>query len=134
MPQNSRKPTRRPNNEGSLYKRADGTWCSQVTVGYNPDTGRPIRKTFYGKTQKEVKDKKDETMQKLKEGQSFKPDADCMANDFIKNWLMTYKRPSVSARTYEWYCNIIEKHIYPALNSVKLRDITSDQIQALLVQ
>ncbi len=134
MPRNTKKPTRRANNEGSIYKRSDGKWCCQVTIGYNPETGRPIRKTFYGKSQQEVLDKKNEVLQQIKDGQPFKPEADCMANDFIKNWLITYKRMSVTSSTFEWYCSLTKNHIYPAFNSVKLRDITSDQVQALLVQ
>jgi len=40
-----RKPkvTRRGKNEGSVYRRKDGKWVGQVTTGYRPDNGKPIR-------------------------------------------------------------------------------------------
>ena len=46
MPRKPSKPktTRRGKNEGSVYRRKDGQWVGQVTVGYHPDTGKPIRK------------------------------------------------------------------------------------------
>lgn len=46
MPRKPSKPktTRRGKNEGSVYRRKDGKWVGQVTVGYHPDTSKPIRK------------------------------------------------------------------------------------------
>lgn len=49
--------TKRANGECSIGKYKDG-WRSRIMIGYNED-GKPIRKEFYGKTQKEVKDKLD---------------------------------------------------------------------------
>ena len=46
---------KRANGEGSIGKYKDG-WRSRIMIGYNED-GKPIRKEFYGKTQKEVKEK-----------------------------------------------------------------------------
>ena len=49
MPRKPSKPktTRRGKNEGSVYRRKDGKWVGQVTVGYHTDTGKPIRKYTY---------------------------------------------------------------------------------------
>ena len=47
---------KRAKGEGTLRHRADGRWESAITVGYKPN-GQPDRKYFYGKTQKEVKEK-----------------------------------------------------------------------------
>ena len=47
MPRKPSKPktTRRGKNEGSVYRRKDGKWVGQVTVGYHPDTGKPAKKS-----------------------------------------------------------------------------------------
>ena len=57
----SSKNTRRASGTGSIHKKTvmrNGTaytfWEAQVTVGSDPGTGKRIRKTFTGKTQKEV--------------------------------------------------------------------------------
>jgi hypothetical protein len=47
---------RRANGEGTLRKRADGRWESSVMVGWKEDGRRQI-KSFYGKTQEEVRKK-----------------------------------------------------------------------------
>ena len=47
---------KRATGEGTLRHRADGRWESALTVGYKSN-GQPNRKYFYGKTQKEVKEK-----------------------------------------------------------------------------
>ena len=43
-----------PNGTGTIRKRPNGSWEARVTVGRDPETGRQIRKSFYGKTQAEV--------------------------------------------------------------------------------
>ena len=48
---------KRANGEGSIRKRSNGTWEARVTVGVNPETGKLISKSVYGRTQKEVREK-----------------------------------------------------------------------------
>lgn len=48
---------RRSNREGTIYQRKDGRWCGQVTKGIDRTSGKPIRKTVYGASQKEVAEK-----------------------------------------------------------------------------
>ena len=45
---------RRGNNEGSIYKRADGRWAAVINLGWQD--GKRKRKTFYGRTRREVQD------------------------------------------------------------------------------
>ena len=49
-------PRKRSNGEGSLHKRPNGLWEWQIMVGYQPD-GKRKMKSFYGRTQKDVKEK-----------------------------------------------------------------------------
>lgn len=41
---------RRANGEGSIRHRADGRWEGRYTEGYDPDTGKRIVKSVFGKT------------------------------------------------------------------------------------
>ena len=43
---------KRGNNEGSIYKRADGRWAASLNLGWQ--NGRRKRKTFYAKTRREA--------------------------------------------------------------------------------
>ena len=56
LPERSNMARKRSNGEGTLRHRSDGRWESASTIGYKPN-GKPDRKYFYGKTQKEVKEK-----------------------------------------------------------------------------
>ena len=47
---------KRANGEGTISKRKNGTWEGKYTVGRDAK-GNLIRKTIYGKTQKEVAQK-----------------------------------------------------------------------------
>lgn len=47
---------RRLNGEGSIRHRADGRWECRVMDGYLDDGRRNVQ-TFYGRTQKEVREK-----------------------------------------------------------------------------
>ena len=47
---------RRSNGEGTLRLRADGRWECTLMDGYDND-GRRVLKSFYGKSQKQVKEK-----------------------------------------------------------------------------
>lgn len=44
------------NNDGSIRKRANGTWEGRYTDGYDAN-GRQIQRSIYGKTRKEVSEK-----------------------------------------------------------------------------
>ncbi len=55
MPRKSN--TRAAQGAGSIRQRTDGTWEARITVGTNPGTGKPDRKSVYGKTQAEVRRK-----------------------------------------------------------------------------
>ena len=55
MPRKSN--TRAAQGAGSIRQRADGTWEARFVVGHDPGTGKPIRKSVYAKTQKEVRQK-----------------------------------------------------------------------------
>jgi len=49
---------KRANGEGSISKRNDGLWQGSISLGYD-DKGKRKRKTRYGRTQAEVRQKLD---------------------------------------------------------------------------
>ena len=44
--------SKRGNNEGRIYKLADGRWAATIDLGWQD--GKRKRKTFYGQTRREV--------------------------------------------------------------------------------
>lgn len=63
---------KRGNGEGTIYyKESRKKWIGQVSIGVDNE-GKQIRKTFYGDTRKEVKDKMDEMYKQIASGYDVK--------------------------------------------------------------
>ena len=62
-----RKRGKRGRGEGTIYQRPDGTWAGQITVAYDPITKKQDRRTVYGATQAEVREKLDQAKKEAQE-------------------------------------------------------------------
>ena len=82
----------------NIYHRNDGRWEGRVLLGRNPSTGKPQYKTFYGKTQSEVR-------QKIKNGLTLLEDGVQLTGEkwelgkWLDHWLSNYKRNEVAKTT-----------------------------------
>lgn len=150
---------RRGNNEGSVMKRKkcpncskvassarednlkickncgealpkEGIWMTQTTIGVNPSNGKPIRKSFYGKTRKEAVDKMNKVLNDLSEGSYSEPTIITLEK-WLKDWL-SGRKPHISESTWITYETKIRVHIIPELGSLKLKDLKTRDIQKLL--
>lgn len=121
---------RRGDGEGSITKRKDGRWQGSVLVGYNPETGRPKRKYFYGRTRKEVQEKINEVALKVQAGTYREPSKLTVA-EWFTTWLNDYMKLSLRPTTWESYRYQVEGHIIPALGHLKLAQLQTAHIQRL---
>ncbi len=92
-------PGKRSNGEGTLRKRSNGLWECTMMVGYKADGTRRY-KSFYGKSQKEAKDKADVYKQEVAAGLYIDPHL--TFQEWAQRWYEGYK-DSVSPTTYESY-------------------------------
>lgn len=120
---------RRGNGEGSIYKRPDGTWAGQVSVGYDPATGKLKRKSFYGKTRKEVADKMAQALQEVRSGTYIEP-AQTTFGEWLDKWLAGYKKGQLKPSTYESYEILINVHIKPALGKIPMAKLQAHILQS----
>jgi len=120
---------RRGNGEGTIYKRQDGTWAGQVSVGYNPATGKPKRKSFYGKTRKEVADKMAQVLQEVRNGTFVEP-AQTTFGEWLDKWLTGYKKGQLKPSTYESYETLINVHIKPGLGKIPMAKLQANMLQS----
>lgn len=133
MATKSKKPTtRRGNNEGSIFKRADGRWAAQVTIGYNED-GKPQRKAIYGKTRAEVAVKMSGLVSDVYKHGYTNTTTDTLET-LMRHWLMIYKKPEVSSRTFEKNMTYCRLHIFPEFGQFKLKEITPDMVQTWIAR
>lgn len=125
----TQKKSRRGNNEGTVYKRPDGTWCGQVTVGINPATGKSRRPTFYGRTRAEVVAKMTDAKHKVQTGTYIEPTSFTLGQ-WLDKWLTEYKKGQLKPSTYQSYAGLVARHIKPALGSVPLAKLQAHNLQA----
>ena len=113
---------RRGNNEGSLYRRKDGLWCAQISLG-----GR--RLTKYAKTQKECRDWIKETISKIDGGLTFEA-TQLTLERFFELWL-NGKELSRRPGTVDNYRKIANTYILPRLGNMRLQEILPAHIKQL---
>lgn len=129
------KSTRRAQGTGSIYKKTvmrKGQpytyWEAQVTVGTDPGTGKQIRKTYTGKTQKEVTQKMQAAAVAVQDGDFFEPSKMTVAQ-WLDLWLEEYSA-DWKFKTKEKYETVCRVHLKPALGATKLAKLTTPQIQS----
>ena len=110
-------------------KRTDGRIEIQIIVG-KTDDGKYIRKSFYGKTVKEAKEKcrkwQDDKARNEAELKNIS------MSDWAIKWAETYKKNTVSYVTYKTtYLYVINNYIIPYFGQTKLRDIRRIDVQGL---
>ena len=125
MPRKSN--TRAASGSGTIRQRPDGTWEARFVVGHDPGTGKPIRKSVYAKTQKEVRQRMAQAIAAVDNHEYFEPSKMTLA-EWLDIWAAEYmgdKRYS----TKKTYKANIEPHIKPALGAVKLSQLAPHIIQ-----
>ena len=113
---------KRLNGDGSYIERNNGSLEFRVTT----ELGK--RKSFYGKTKKECRQKYDEYL-KSEEKQIEKIST---VGEWSEKWLEIYKKGNVTYATYRGYCDYVRKHIVPAIGSVRIDHIRPAHLQKLV--
>jgi len=113
---------KRGQNEGTIYQRKDGLWIVQVTI-------QSKRISKYFKTQSECREWLRNTQSQIHNGLTF-AGAQTTLEEFLAQWLISY-RSSLHPTTSIQYEGIIRLHLIPVLGHLKLKDLRTDQIQAL---
>jgi integrase len=117
MPRKSR---RRGPGEGTIHQRPDGTWCGQVTVGYDSTTGHRDRRTVYGPTHEVVLDKIQKIRSEVAAGLT---ETTLTLRDYVQTIFLPQAKDWTAPRTYESY-RLHCDYLLPALGHVKLADLT----------
>ncbi|UEL49191.1 tyrosine-type recombinase/integrase [Terrisporobacter hibernicus] len=119
--------SKRANGEGSISKYKNG-WRSRLMVGYD-NSGKPVRKEFYGKTQKEVKKKLDEYKKLISNG--IIPTNDKITlEEWFYTWLWDFRKRDLKEKSFQRYEGIYRNYILNSdIGRVKLTDLNSSHIQ-----
>ncbi|WP_315166809.1 tyrosine-type recombinase/integrase [Metaclostridioides mangenotii] len=118
---------KRANGEGSIGKYKNG-WRSKINIGYDED-GKVIRKEFYGKTQKEVKEKLDEFRKNNLLDYNIDNDKLTLAQWFYI-WLWEFKKREIKPNTFDSYHNVYKNYIdNNAIGNIELKKFRNTHLQ-----
>ncbi|MBR5021639.1 MAG: site-specific integrase [Oscillospiraceae bacterium] len=118
---------KRANGEGSIRKKPNGHWELQIMDGWKPNGKRNIR-SFSGRTQKEVKQKRDDYLRKKTDG--LLAAENLRFDDWANSWFDGRKDDlKVSSQeSYQYTLRILIDHF----GSWKIADIKAMHIEAFL--
>ena len=121
--------TKKANGSGSIRKRADGRWEGLYSNGYDPKTGKLIRKSVYGKTQKEVRQKLSQIATEMDNG-TFAEPSKMKVSQWLDEWLASYTM-NIKPATRSAYEEHIRVHIKPSLGDIPPKQLSTRDIQQL---
>lgn len=121
--------TKKANGSGTIRKRADGRWEGKYTLGYDPKTGKLIRKSVYGKTQKEVRLALSKIVSEMDSGTYAEP-SKMKVSQWLDEWLASYTM-NIKPATRSAYEEHIRVHIKPSLGDIPLKQLSARDIQQL---
>ena len=123
--------------EGTIRLRADGRWEALISLGRDEE-GKPIRKSFYGKTRKEAYDKMIEYQNEHNINPANKifqkklKDSNMTLGEWLELWLEEYKKPTLRGSSYFKRLGLFKTHINPNLGDILLKDLKPIMIQRFL--
>lgn len=107
-----------------MKKRSDGRYQVSVQIGFNPETGKPIRKSFYGDTQKEAKTKRDEFLKNRSLG--LKQDRKITVAEWAAKWLAVYGTGGYSVTQTN---DLAVRKLVDFMGNTVLEDVVKSDVQ-----
>jgi integrase len=117
--------TRRGNGEGTIRQRTDGRWEAQLSL----PNGK--RKSVYGKTKKDARDKLNAARKQLDAGVDLGAPSQTLGV-FLESWLADTVRPRLAPKTYKTYRDLMRVHVIPTVGWTRLDKLTAQQVATLL--
>lgn len=110
-------------NNMNIMQRKDDRFEAKITIN-------GIRKSFYGNTKVEVKNKVKSYLQKINNG--FKETKKIKLNDYVEYWLSNYKFGTIEGSSYTRLYSVYQHQIKPYIGNKYICDITSQDIDAFI--
>ena len=113
---------------GSIRQRKDGTWEARISLGSNPGTGKPIRRSIYGKTQREVRKKMTELLHGLDNG-TYQAPSKITVKAWMDEWVNNFCMNKLKPLTISNYQVNIKNNILPYIGAMELQSVRGFHIQ-----
>ena len=116
---------RRGRGEGSIYRRKDGSWVAQYTVGDK-------RRYIYGKTRKDVAARLSKAIAERDSGTVYDSE-NLKVADYLDRWLDSI-RDTLRQRTWVRHEEVTRLHVKPTIGGTKLDKLNALQVQSMYCQ
>lgn len=120
---------KRANGEGYIRQRKLNLWEGQYTAGID-ENGKLVKKSVYGKTQKEVAQKLTAITNDINTGLYIAPDA-ITVSEWFDIWINEYNG-SVKQSTWTQYEYQGRVHIKPGIGALRLQKVTAPILQKFI--
>lgn len=121
-----------PRKGENIYKRKDGRWEGRFIK--NRDANNKISYGYlYGKTYQDVKERllvvKAKHLEKtlIKSEKSYE-----RLDSWIRECMTTKIKKEVKPSTYYNYSRLLKNHVFPAIGSIKMKDLTQKNVQTVI--
>lgn len=130
-----RNQTKRRRNDGySVYERkSEGRWEWSVTTGYDSE-GKQVRSRGYARTRADAVAAAQQVANKNRKGGFVAVSKDSTLAEYLDQWINLHVEPYKEPKTTSFYRSNIETHLKPFLGKKKLRQLTAQDIQAVIAQ
>lgn len=118
------------NGEGSIRKRANGTWEGRATVGFDPDTGTQKRKSVYARTKNEAREKLTSIISEV-DNNEYLEESSMTVAQWMNIWLNDCLQ-DVAHSTRIRYERDINLYINPVIGKERLCDLRPEMIRFII--
>lgn len=134
---------KRENGTGTITKCSDGYWRAKIQIGKDLDTGKPITKSFSGKTKAAVTKKlkeyrenlgqhKSEAIRSQVDSENKKEDKTAYLEDEMISWAMSVKKRKLKADSFRRLISTITNQIVPRIGFLEVSEVSPDIIQSFV--
>ncbi len=123
---------KRANGEGGItYREKQKRWQGEIIIGRDINTGKPIKKTVYAKTESECARKIRDLGYEISRDIYIAPNKTLFAT-WLDTWLKDFKEDSLRPTTYWSYETNIRVHIKPNIGGIMLKELNTLVIQKFI--
>ena len=119
--------SKRGPNEGSVYQRADGRWCAQVSVWDKDGRRRLVGR--YARTQGQARRLLTELKSKQDAHRLVVGGKTATVRAWLDIWLETFIKPNRAPRTYQSYYGLLKEHIPDRIGALPLTKLAPETLQ-----
>jgi integrase len=121
---------------GHIVKRGKNNWAIVISMGRDPATGNYKQRWVSFRGNRMNADKRlAELLHQLNQGDLIDPSKMTLGDFLLNRWLLSHaKNKNLALRTVAGYRDQLERHIIPALGSIRLVDLKPVTIEAYYTQ